>query len=114
MANTFNAESFRNVFAVKLREGWIADQAEAAKDIGHTARVLSGCGCAEVEILNLCLDLETMARGHFEAQYPRYERHGNEIAEIAHEGAPRRFYCYASAWPISPALKSGKSLLVVA
>ena len=114
MANTFNAESFRNVFATALANGWVADMGAADERINHTAGILAGCGCDNGEIVNLCLDLADMARGHFEAQYPRYERHGNEVAEIAHESAPRRFYCYSHAWVNSPALRSGKSLLVVA
>lgn len=114
MAITFNADNFRNVFATKLREGWIASLADADAHIAHTAGILSDCGCDAGEILNLSLDLQDMAKGHFEAQYPRYERHGNEIAELRYEGDVRRFYCYANAWQISPAHLAGKSVFVVA
>lgn len=109
---TLNGSSFRDVFATTLANGWVATPADAAEYISNKARVLASCGVPQGEIVNLCLDMEDMARGHFEAQYPRYERYGDEVSVQQYEGDVRRFYCYVAAWAISPACREGKSLLV--
>lgn len=109
---TLNGSNFRDVFATTLANGWLATPADAAAYIDNKARVLASCGVPQSEIINLCLDMEDMARGHFEAQYPRYERCGDDVSVQRYEGDVKRFYCTAVAWQYSPACREGKSLLI--